>query len=364
MQGMCMTPRQTLCAAALALLATTPAQAQEVEANMAIPFYNTAHAVQGLYGQWFSPQAKAAQASAQALSQALRAHCAAPAAPAGSAAATLQTARQAYVQSSRQWSSLSAVALGPLVERRSARLVDFRPMRPALLKKAIQSAPADLAAMERIGAPAKGYPALENLLWTQPVEPQTPACAYATLVSEEIGAEMGILRNGFAKLAAQDWSEDGDATTEAMAEFINQWVGGLERLRWADMEKPLRSAGSAGSKPPAWEHLASGSTVEVWRAHWQGLRTLAVSVDRKVPRPGVDIVPIESYLRGRGLNPLADRWLKAVNEADAGMRALTEPTAKAVDAATKPLSRLKRLMEGEVAPALEVNIGFSDADGD
>src|SRR5256885_17229775 len=76
-------------------------------------------------------------------------------------------------------------SLGPLVERRSARLVDFRPMRPALLKKAIQSAPADLAAMERIGAPAKGYPALENLLWTQPVEPQTPACAYATLVAEE-----------------------------------------------------------------------------------------------------------------------------------------------------------------------------------
>lgn len=358
MQDMRMTPRQILCAAALALLAAAPVHAQEVDANMAIPFYNTAHAVQGLYGQWFSPQAKAAQASAQALSQALRAHCAAPA---GSAAATLQTARQAYVQSSRQWSSLSAVALGPLVERRSARLVDFRPMRPALLKKAIQSAPADLAAMERIGAPAKGYPALENLLWTQPVEPQTPACAYATLVAEEIGAEMGILSNGFAKLAAQDWSEDGDATTEAMAEFINQWVGGLERLRWADMEKPLRSA---GSKPPAWEHLASGSTVEIWRAHWQGLRTLAVSVDRKVPQPGVDIVPIESYLRGRGLNPLADRWLKAVNEADAGMRALTEPSAKAVDAATKPLSRLKRLMEGEVAPALEVNIGFSDADGD
>lgn len=358
MQDMRMTPRQILCAAALALLAAAPVHAQEVDANMAIPFYNTAHAVQGLYGQWFSPQAKAAQASAQALSQALRAHCAAPA---GSAAATLQTARQAYVQSSRQWSSLSAVALGPLVERRSARLVDFRPMRPALLKKAIQSAPADLAAMERIGAPAKGYPALENLLWTQPVEPQTPACAYATLVAEEIGAEMGILGNGFAKLAAQDWSEDGDATTEAMAEFINQWVGGLERLRWADMEKPLRSA---GSKPPAWEHLASGSTVEIWRAHWQGLRTLAVSVDRKVPQPGVDIVPIESYLRGRGLNPLADRWLKAVNEADAGMRALTEPSAKAVDAATKPLSRLKRLMEGEVAPALEVNIGFSDADGD
>lgn len=354
-------PRQLLSAAALVLLVAAPAQAQEVEAHMAIPFYNTAHAVQGLYGKWYAPQSKAALQSAQSLRQALQAHCAADAA---GDAGTLKAARQAYVQSAVRWSALSAVALGPLVERRSARLVDFRPMRPALLKKAIQSAPAHLAAMERIGAPAKGYPALESLLWTQPAAPQTPACAYAVLVAEEIAAELGLLEQGFAGLASQDWSEDGDATTEAMAEFINQWVGGLERLRWADMEKPLRSAGSAGSKPPAWEHLASGSTLEIWRAHWQGLRALAVSVDRKVPQPGTDIVPIESYLRGRGLNPLADRWLKAVDEADAGMRAMNEPTAKAVDAATRPLSRLKRLMEGEVAPALEVNIGFSDADGD
>ncbi|MDR0224906.1 MAG: imelysin family protein [Burkholderiaceae bacterium] len=345
-------------AAALALLAATPALSQEVDANMAIPFYNTAHAVQGLYGQWFAPRAQAAQVSARALQQALQAHCAADAA---GAADTLKAARQAYVQSAERWSALSAVALGPLVERRSARLVDFRPMRPALLKKAIQSAPADLAAMERIGAPAKGYPALEQLLWTQPVAPGAPACGYAVLVSEEIGAELATLAKGFGQLAGQDWSEDGDATTEAMAEFINQWVGGLERLRWADMEKPLRSA---GSKPPAWEHLASASTLQVWRAHWQGLRALAISVDRSVPRPGADIVPIESYLRGRGLNPLADRWLKAVNEADAGLRAMTALTPQAVDAAAKPLSRLKRLMEAEVAPALEVNIGFSDADGD
>lgn len=350
--------RQLLSAAALALLAAAPLRAQEVEANMAIPFYNTAHAVQGLYGKWYAPQSKAALQSAQSLRQALQVHCAADAA---GSAETLKAARQAYVQSAARWSALSAVALGPLVERRSARLVDFRPMRPALLKKAIQSAPANLAAMERIGAPAKGYPALESLLWTQPAAPQTPACAYAVLVAEEIAAELGLLEQGFAGLASQDWSEDGDATTEAMAEFINQWVGGLERLRWADMEKPLRSA---GSKPPAWEHLASGSTLEIWRAHWQGLRALAVSVDRKIPQAGTDIVPIESYLRGRGLNPLADRWLKAVDDADAGMRAMNEPTAKAVDAATRPLSRLKRLMEGEVAPALEVNIGFSDADGD
>ncbi|GAB2486245.1 hypothetical protein GCM10027082_41500 [Comamonas humi] len=358
MPSLSLFPRQLLAATALALLAAAPARAQDVAAGVAIPFYSTTHAVQGLYGHWFSPRAGAALRSARALRQALQSHCAADA---GGATQTLQAARQAYTQAAGRWSSLSAVALGPQVERRSARLVDFRPLRPALLQKAIQSAPANLAAMERIGAPAKGFPALEQLLWTQPAAPQTPACAYAVLVAEEIGAELGTLDDGFTKLARQDWSEDGEATTQAMAEFINQWVGGLERLRWADMEKPVRSA---GSKPPAWEQLASGNTLAAWRAHWQGLRSLAVSVDRGVPRPGADLVPIEAYLRGRGLNPLADRWLQAVNEVDAGMRALAVLSPDAVLAAARPLSRLKRLMEGEVAPALEVNIGFSDADGD
>lgn len=51
-------PRQLLSAAALVLLAAAPAQAQEVEAHMAIPFYNTAHAVQGLYGKWYAPQSR------------------------------------------------------------------------------------------------------------------------------------------------------------------------------------------------------------------------------------------------------------------------------------------------------------------
>ncbi|WP_027016279.1 imelysin family protein [Comamonas composti] len=350
--------RQALPAAALSLLAATWAQAQDVPANMAIPFYNTTHAVHGLYAKWFAPGASQALGSAKALSLAVSAYCAADP---GKADGPLLAARQAFLASSTDWSRLSAVALGPLVDRRSARQVDFRPLRPALLKKAVQSAPADLAAMERIGAPAKGYPALEYLLWTQPAAPRTPSCAYGVLVAQEVAGEMQALEKGFAELAAQDWGEDGEATTEAMAEFINQWVGGLERLRWAEMEKPLRSA---GSKPPAWEHGPSAGAIAVWRAQWQGLRQLAVSVDRSVPAAGSDLVPIEAYLRGRGLNPLADRWLKAVNEAEAAMAGLAVLGPAEVEAATKPLSRLKRLMEAEVAPALEVNIGFSDADGD
>jgi hypothetical protein len=41
---------------------------------------------------------------------------------------------------------------------------------------------------------------------------------------------------------------------------------------------------------------------------------------------------------------------------------VTEPAR--VQATTQPLAALKRLAEARLAPALEVNIGFSDADGD
>jgi hypothetical protein len=76
------------------------------------------------------------------------------------------------------------------------------------------------------------------------------------------------------------------------------------------------------------------------------------------------LVPIESYLRGRGLNPLADTLVKNVNGAGKSLQDLSPTNRAGMTAATRELARLKRLAETEVAPALEVPIGFSDADGD
>lgn len=339
------------------LLLASAAQAQDVAANVAIPFYTSTHAVQGLYGHWFKPQAEAASQAAQTLTSQVDAYCTGT----GAGPATLESARQAYQQASNSWRRLSSVAIGPLVERRSSRLIDFQPLRPALLKKAILAQPKDLGALERIGAPAKGFPALEELLWKQVAAPNTPACAYAQLVAAEIAAEIAVLDTGYGELASKDWGDDSEATTETMGEFINQWLGGLERLRWLDMEKPLRSA---GNKPPELTRMHSDGTLQAWKAHWQGLRELAIRTDRSVPTAGEDLVPLETYLRGRGLKPLADEWLQAVNAADAAMASLDQLDLASVEAAAKPLSALKRLMQTKVAKALEVNIGFSDADGD
>lgn len=337
--------------------ACLPAGAQNVPANEAIPFYSTTQAVQALYAQWLQPQSAASAQAGQQLVAALEQLCAAPTA----SPAALDSARQAFATASQSWDRLGSVALGALVERRSARQIDFQPPRPNLIQKAIATAPADLRAMERVGAPAKGFPTLELLLWDKAQPPAGPRCTYALRVGQDIANELQQLRQAFATAASHDWEEDEDATRQAIAEFINQWVGGVERLRWAQMEKPLRSA---GKKTPELPRMASGGSIASWQAQWSGLRQMAIAVDRKVPQAGQDLIPIESYLRGRGLNALADRWFASVEAADRALRQLQTTDLASVQRATQPLAQLKRLMEAEVAPALEINIGFSDADGD
>ena len=175
----------------------------------------------------------------------------------------LEQARDAWVKTALAWESLAAVSVGPLVERRSLRSIDFQPLRPDLLKRMMARQPRNLDDMQRVGTPAKGLPALEHLLWSAPVEPGTPGCTYAVLAAQEVHNEANALREAFNALASAP-PEATDAGT-AFAEFINQWLGGLERLRWPGLEKPLREAQTRGGKP-SFARAASGQTVTAWRA--------------------------------------------------------------------------------------------------
>lgn len=341
------------------LLGAGSAQARPL-GDVAVPFYTPGHFVQGLYRHHSAPLAAVFAQRANALAPALRALCeASPSA----AAPALRAARAQWVAAAGSWERLAAVAIGPLLERRSARAIDFMPARPALIERAVRTAPADAAAMVRIGAPAKGFPALEWLLWTQPVQPATPACAYAGQVAHDIAREAAALDRGFADAAGREW--DGEAAATAMGEALNQWLAGLSRLRWQGMERPLQAAADAGGAAPEYPRVASGATAESWAAQWAGLRVLAVlPADDAAPRPGTGLVPFETYLRGRGLNPAADALVQAVQQADAALRRLTPDEPARVKAAAAALAALRRVVEADVAPALEIGIGFSDADGD
>ncbi len=329
------------------------AQAQSNHAQVAVPYYRPADAMQGLYRGQLAPRALAFEQQAQALRPELQQYC--------DATGPLAAARQQWVATLDAWERLAALPLGPLIERRSLRQIDFQPARPELIGKAIARKPTGPGDLERIGTPAKGLPALEWLLWTRPAAPGTPACDYARLLADDLLREATALREAFDRAAADEWDETrGDA---AFAEFINQWVGGIERLRWAQIDKPRREAASRG-RAPQFARRASGQTAASWARQWQVLRDAAVFQGRTAPAAGEAPVPIETYLRGRGLNPLADRWVQQLQRSQAAMQGLKPGPARPLDAAVRSLGASKALAEAEVAPALEVSIGFSDADGD
>ena len=342
---------------ALALLAALSfaGQAQVVAPNVAIPFYTPPAFMQGVHRDWYAPRAREFAAATAALQPALERLCSA------TGPEPLREARLRWQAAAVAWDKLAAVAVGPILQRRSIRQIDFTPTRPELIARAIEAQPADSKAMERVGTPAKGLPALEWLLWTRPVTANSPGCRYAVVAAAEVDTEARALVTAFTELAERDWETEDEAAVAGMGELLNQWVGGIERLRWTNMEKPLKSA---GGKPPAFPRAASGTTRQSWAAQWQGLAAIGAASGNAVPVPGAGLVPLETYLRGRGLNPLANKLATAAAQVGKQVDGLAPADNNKTLAATRALSGLKRLAEADMAPALEVNIGFSDADGD
>ena len=348
--------------AALLACSASAAHAQAVAPNVAVPFYTAGDFMRGAYRFWYAPQATAFAEQAGGLPAVVSAVCDAGA---DTAAATLAQARESWKATALAWDRLSGVQVGPLVQRRSSRQIDFTPTRPELIKRAIQTAPQDAGAMESIGTPAKGLPALEWLLWTQLIAPATPACRYAVQVAADIQREADALAKAFTELAARQPGQAEESNGPAMSELINQWTGALERLRWAEMEKPRMAGAAQGGRNAApYARSASGQTAARWAAQWQALRTLGASQASEAPRPGAGLAPIETYLRGLGRNKPADALAQSVGKADNALRNLSPMNRAGITAAGRSLADLKKLAEAEIAPALEVSIGFSDADGD
>ncbi|EGI77092.1 imelysin family protein [Hylemonella gracilis] len=357
------------CAVSLGLAGLVSAQTAP---RLAFPYYTAEQALTGLYARQLPPRAQAFDISAQALVQATQAHC--------QGRIDKDGLHAQWQQTLLRWQALATPALGPLVQRRSQRQIDFWPVRPNLIDKALKGAPRDLADMARVGTPAKGFAGFEYLLAESPAtglqgEANRGRCTYALLVAQGIAAEARALRADFEGLAQRDWQVDEESadaeariaqTRAAFAEWVNQWLGGLERLRWLQMEQPLVKAQTSG-KPPAFARQDWADNLVDWRAQWDSLRAQALLSDPQAvpPVPGQAFVPIEALLYGKGQVQLAARWRQALTAADAALGRLGSTYSSAdLAGATRQLKELTVLYQQQVAAALDVPLGFSDADGD
>jgi hypothetical protein len=335
------------------LFLSSQAGAQSDWRSVAVPFYTPADHVQGLLRGWSLPRSRDFQQAADAMTREIDAYC--------NGSGSLQAARRGWREALLAWDRVGTVATGALVERRTARRIDFTPTRPAQIQRAIAQQPAGESGMELIGVAGKGLPALEWLLWTEPTKPRTSECRYAVEAAADVAREAQALAAAFDMQARAELDEE--QTVAAMSEAVNQWIGGVEQLRMQGIERPLHEAESRGRAKPQFARDASGASEAERAARWQTLRALAVVDGARAPAPGEAVVPLETYLRGKGQNPLANRLRAAVQKVDGTLpKAGSQPTR--LSAAAEALSALKTLVEAEVAPALDIRVGFSDADGD
>jgi uncharacterized protein len=319
--------------------------------KVAAPFISSSQMVLGLLTQHLQPRAAELQLSAQALVQSL-----------SQGQAAWAQHRPLWVATMLAWERLAAVAVGPLLERRSARAIDFWPTRPAQIQRLLDSASiTSVQQLDTVGATARGLPALEWLLWK--TNGSGHAAAYASLLAQQVLTESQALQAGYQTLASTEWDE-ADAWA-LYGEWFGQAVGGLDQLRIKKMVADTRGKDSA-----PWVRGLSGQTAACWLAQAQGLQAFlvgspAAQAATQAANPGWPVAgSLNSLLLGRGhlrdsltLQERTATLLRTVQAARPG-------NAASVRAAQAALAQVSAQANGLAGDVLAISLGFTDADGD
>jgi uncharacterized protein len=352
----------------LMILSVLPAHAWAQNSGIsAYPFYSQQAMLASSYRHFFAPRALRFAQSSQQLQASLSLLCAgqppvetsATASAGASTGQPIEAARQSWTRAMLDWTSLSAITIGPLIQRRSVREIDFTPVRE---QNVLQAASSEVSTPPKnTGSGLKGFSALELLLWRTDIKPATVQCRYAEQLAQHIAAEARALQQGVDQLATQPPQDE--AAQASFAELYNQWLGAAEKLRWQQMGKPLKEAQTTG-RAAVYPRALSGQTRRAWEAHAQSVQALAERAG-SIPSPqGESFISMDSYLRGQGQLKLADQLQNQMQQTSRALMGATPGQGASVARASQQVGQLKSLVQGPVADAVKVTIGFSDADGD
>ncbi|TNF27016.1 MAG: hypothetical protein EP329_20205, partial [Deltaproteobacteria bacterium] len=247
--------------------------------------------------------------------------------------------------------------------------------RPESVRAALAGdAPIDAALL---GAPAKGFAAIELVLWDPDGDPLTALrddprrCEYLEAVVPDLAARVRELRAVWAPTGDDflgELTEAGSRDTQydslqlAFGEMINRIGYLVENVRNTKVGKPL-GLDTGSAHPEGVESPFSGRALDDIRDNLAGVRRLLLG-------DGADDLGLDGYLRSRGryLAPLVEARLAAVLDAldaiDHPLDAAVVDAPAAVQALYDRLGELQRTVQVDVLSALSVTVGFNDADGD
>jgi predicted lipoprotein len=304
------------------------------------------------------------RADADALASELDRHC----------AGDPGTLHAAWVSLRGRWSFTAAFAFGPVVTQMQVGPLDFWPVRPDTIEEKITAAPAtiDAAYIDSLGTSAKGMPALEYLLFPEPPAANTPRCAYARALAQDIARRTAAVADAWHMGHADALATAGHGSTIYPSEqagldaVVNATIENLYRMVKDKLDRPLGNlTGSAPDPTLVESYYASGAVADLGK-NLDGFAAIYLGADLVAAGdPGLGELVAA---RDPGLD---ERILAQLGVARAALAAIPSPLGEALTAdrsqvqgARDEIDALRRFIKLDVASLLGVTLMLSDNDGD
>lgn len=287
----------------------------------------------------------------------------------------LVAVRAAYAGAKDAWERAEALCLGPASLQRFR--VDFWPTRSATIARAIAGAgPLDPAAVAAMGSAAKGFPALDWLLFDgaeadllADARRRAYAAAAAAALHEDLttmaaqwdqadpDVRLGLVANSGGLMA-----ERADAQL-ALDGLVNMLIAGLGRGIRDQVEKPLGADKGKGPRPQSVESPGARRGLRDLAGNLAGFAaavgtvadapSLASLLDARVPGSADGLIAAIATAQAQAA---------ALRDADLAVLVVEEPAR--LDPLISALRALRTTTRTQVTAVLGVTIHFGDSDGD
>lgn len=318
------------------------------------------------------PAYQQAAQDAAGLHQAAQSLCAAP------SEASLATARDAWRSSRASWLRSRAVEFGPVMDRRSASLLDWSPTDTGGISESLAEKGFTVDAdrvRNAMSANRRGFGAIEHLVFAddaiQGISGSPAHCSYLLALTRVVLEETEALETEWTdggELAAPygDYFTDRAQLSlipeDAVSEVVRVQVFTLRDIVHMRLASALGLRGD-GPDLSAIPGNSADNGLEDLRNELLGMKLVYQGAGQDSPGLSALVTPL-SEETDRRMRDRLDAAIAAVDGVEGPMKVALQERPQQVNALYENLSTLQTTLATEVVSLLGVSVGFSDTDGD
>lgn len=287
----------------------------------------------------------------------------------------LLNVQRAWRAARRPWKETEVFKFGPVADEplRFGPKIDFWPVRPDMIESVLTGS--DAIDADDLGAAAKGFPAIEYLLFVDGAlagfREATRRYEYLRVLVDDLAVQAEGLKDAWAPdggnyqsvlVDAGRGSEIYDTLSMALSEVVNRMGFTVENIRADKLGAGIAADGTP--RPDKLESQFSGRAIRDIKDNLRGIELLFFGDEEQ------GILALDDYLQHRGYH-LGGRMRSELGSSREALSRINLPLSVAVvdepglvAEAIETLAGLQQLIQADVIGALSLSVRFNDADGD